>query len=581
MLSPITYLGYVKREDIGIVIDRSKKEKGERVEYELDKFEQIERILRRAILTNKKTLIYFPTVALIERCYEYLRSKREVEKVTVYYGTLNKDKKQENYEDFYSKNKLVMLATKAFGMGIDINDIELVVHFAPTGNVCDYVQEIGRAARREDLCGEAYYHYNPRDFKHINRLHGLSTIQHYQLIKVIEKIDELYHQSMQGRRRELTKRRNAMLLDAENFSYIFGSPISDEDNNINKVKTALLLIQKDFESKIGFSPINIRPIPMFSIGFFEIDPKVQERLLKRYPNTVEEIDVRKHICRVLLSTIWNKDYKSVSFPKFKFMLYSKDSELELVKKYTMTSALCVGISFDNDYASIFKNTWDSIKKFVFKKVQSAEHTAVSEIAEVLENDCNISKYKAQAICEVVMASMDSYRKYFAKSSSPIALEKTTTGGSIKYQFNVAVNSYFVWVENGLGKVERETKDGKLYLINDNGNRTKEYSTILGILEAMGCLTFEMLGGANSQLYIYINQIQALKNILNAPYRYNNRLLDTVAERHLISVKMLTYLYEGEFSNEEMWTLLEDYFLGEIPDKVKSECKKEKQDMMFE
>ncbi|MCH5250628.1 MAG: ATP-dependent DNA helicase RecQ [Lachnospiraceae bacterium] len=581
MLSPITYLGYVKREDIDIVIDRSKKDKGERAEYELDKFEQIEKILKRAIVTNKKTLIYFPTVALIERCYEYLRSKHEVEKVAVYYGTLSKDKKQKNYEDFSTKNKLVMLATKAFGMGIDINDIELVVHFAPTGNVCDYIQEIGRAARREDLRGEAYYHYNPKDFKHINRLHGLSTIQHYQLIKVIEKIDELYQQSIQGgRRKDYTKRRNAMLLDAENFSYIFGSPISDEDNNINKVKTALLLIQKDFESKIGFSPINIRPIPMFSIGFFVIDPKVQERLFQRYPNTVEEIDEGKHICRVLLSEIWNKDYKTISFPKFKFMLYSKDQELELVTKYPMTSVLCVGISFDNDYASIFKNTWNSIKKFVFKKVQSSEHTAVSEIAEVLENDCKINKYKAQAICEVVIASMDSYRKNFAKSSSPIALEKTTTVGRTKYQFNVAVNSYFNWVENGFGKVERETKEGKLYLINDSGNRTKEYNVILGILEAMGCLTFEMLGGANSQLYIYINQIQALKNILNAPYRYNNRLLDTVAERHLISVKMLTYLYEGEFNNEEMWDLLEDYFLGGIPEKVKKDCKKEKPDMMF-
>lgn len=582
MLNPITCLGYVKREDIDIVINRSKKEKGERTEYELDKFEQIEKILKRAIVTNKKTLIYFPTVALIERCYEYLRSRREVERVAVYYGTLSKDKKQENYEDFYAKNKLVMLATKAFGMGIDINDIELVVHFAPTGNVCDYVQEIGRAARQEELCGEAYYHYNPRDFKHINRLHGLSTIQHYQLIKVIEKIDELYQQSMQGeRRRDYTKRRNTMLLDAENFSYIFGSPISDEDSNINKVKTALLLIQKDFESKIGFSPINIRPIPMFSIGFFEINPRVQERLSKRYPKTVEEIDAEKHICRVLLSTIWNKDYKTVSFPKFKFMIYSKEQELEFVTKYPMTSALCVNISFANDYASRFKNTWDSIKKFVFKKVQSAEHTAVSEIAEVLENDCKINKYKAQAICEVVIASMDSYRKNFAKLSSPIALEKTTTGGKIKYQFNVAVNSYFVWVENGLGKVEREAKEGKLYLINDSGNRTKEYNVILGILEAMGCLTFEMLGGANSQLYIYINQIQAMKNILNAPYRYNNRLLDTVAERHLISVKMLKYLYEGEFSNEEVWTLLEDYFLGGIPEKVKRECKTAKPDMMFD
>ena len=67
MLSPITYLGYVKRGDIDIVIKRSKKEKGERTEYELDKFEQIEDLLKRAIITNKKTLIYFPTVALIER----------------------------------------------------------------------------------------------------------------------------------------------------------------------------------------------------------------------------------------------------------------------------------------------------------------------------------------------------------------------------------------------------------------------------------------------------------------------------------------------------------------------------------
>ncbi|MBD5484955.1 MAG: ATP-dependent DNA helicase RecQ [Lachnospiraceae bacterium] len=582
MLSPITYLGYVKREDIDIVIDRTKKEKGERAEYELDKFEQIEKILKRAIVTNKKTLIYFPTVALIERCYEYLEKKQEIERIAVYYGTLSKDKKQENYENFYAKNKLVMLATKAFGMGIDINDIELVVHFAPTGNVCDYVQEIGRAARQENLRGEAYYHYNPKDFKHINRLHGLSTIQHYQLIKVIEKIDELYQQSMQGGRRgDLTKKRNTMLLDAENFSYIFGSPISDEDSNINKVKTALLLIQKDFESKIGFSPINVRPIPMFSIGFFEIEPKVQERLFERYPNTVEVIDAEKHICRVLLSTIWNKDYKSVSFPKFKFMLYSKNQELEIVNRYPMTSALCVSVVFNNDYASVFKNAWGSVKRFVFKKVQSAEHTAVSEIAEILEHDCRINKYKAQAICEVVIASMDSYRKNFAKSSSPIAIEKTTIGGKTKYQFNVAVNSYFAWVENGLGKIERETKDGKLYLINDNGNRTKEYSVVLGILEAMGCLTFEMLGGANSQLYIYINQIQALKNILNAPYKYNNRLLDTVAERHLISVKMLTYLYEEGFGNKEMWNLLEDYFLGVIPEKVKRDCKKEKPYMMFD
>jgi ATP-dependent DNA helicase RecQ len=476
-----------------------------------------------------------------------------------------------------------MLATKAFGMGIDINDIEIVAHFAPTGNVCDYVQEIGRAARREDLHGEALYSYNSRDFKHINRLHGLSTIQKYQLVKVIEKVVELYHQNMHnGNRRDFTKKRNAMLLDAENFTYIFGSPISDEDNNVNKVKTALLLIQKDFESKIGFSPITVRPIPLFSQGFFAIDPSVQQRLNRRYPNSVTEIESSKHICRVLLSAIWDKDYRSQSFPKFKYLLYSKDSEeLDFVAKYPMTPALSVAVSYGDDYASNFRNIWSALKGFIGQKVISSEYTAVSEIVEELKNACGLNKYKAQTICEVVIASMDSYRKNFARTTAPIVLERTTNEGKTKYQFNVAVNSYFQWVESGLRKIENDTKDGRLYVINDNGKQAKEYSVILGILEAMGILTFEMIGGANSQLYIYINQIQALQNILNAPHNYQNRLLDAVAERHLISVKMLTYLYEGDFTNDNRWDLLENYFLGVIPEKVKHDCRRERPDIIFE
>ena len=45
--------------------------------------------------------------------------------------------------------------------------------------------------------------------------------------------------------------------------------------------------------------------------------------------------------------------------------------------------------------------------------------------------------------------------------------------------------------------------------------------------------------------------------------------------------MLTYIYEGGFSNDEMWNIIEDYFLGKIPEKVERECKKEKPDMVFD
>ena len=78
----------------------------------------------------------------------------------------------------------------------------------------------------------------------------------------------------------------------------------------------------------------------------------------------------------------------------------------------------------------------------------------------------------------------------------------------------------------------------------------------------------------------MNQIQGLKNILNQPYKYKNRLLETVAERHLISVKMLTYIYENGFTNQQIWDLVEDYFLGVIPEKVKRECQIENPEMKF-
>lgn len=582
MLNPITYLGYVKRRDIDIVIQRPKKEPGSHKEYEPDKFAEIEKVIQRAIITNKKTLIYFPTVALIHRCYDYLRAKHMASRVAIYHGSLNKDQKLESYEQFMAKDKLVMLATKAFGMGIDINDIELVVHFAPTGNVCDYVQEIGRAARREDLRGEAYYSYESRDFKHINRLHGLSTIQKYQLIEVIQKIDELYTNSMKaGSKKLLTRKRNAMLLDAENFSYIFGASKDDGDVDINKVKTALLIIQKDFENKQGFSPVTVRPIPLFSVGFFAIEPRIQKELLRKYPNCLEEINSQHNICRVYLDVIWRRNYEKYSFPQFKYMLYVQDRELPIVTETPMRSVLCVSIEYATDYSSKFEKYWSTIRSCINKKVLSGTYISSNEIAQAIQEECGISKYKALAICEVVIASMDSYRNGIAKGMSPISKEMTTKDGVTKYLFYVAVGSYFSWIEKRFQQIVKNTINGELYLFNDEPISSREMTVVLGVLEALDVLSFKMLGGANSQLYIYVNQIQTLRNIISNPAMYRNQLLNAVSERHKLSVKMLSYLYENKFNSDEIWDLLEDYFLGHIPEAVKRACKKEIPTMHFD
>lgn len=41
----------------------------------------------------------------------------------------------------------------------------------------------------------------------------------------------------------------------------------------------------------------------------------------------------------------------------------------------------------------------------------------------------------------------------------------------------------------------------------------------------------------------------------------------INERHEVSVEILTYIFEGAFENQYIWELIEDYFLGIIPNDV--------------
>ena len=44
--------------------------------------------------------------------------------------------------------------------------------------------------------------------------------------------------------------------------------------------------------------------------------------------------------------------------------------------------------------------------------------------------------------------------------------------------------------------------------------------------------------------------------------------------------MLTYIFESGFNSAEIWNVLEDYFVGKIPDKVKNACLKDNPNIYF-
>ena len=68
-----------------------------------------------------------------------------------------------NQEAFIKNEVQVIVATSAFGMGVDKKDVKLVIHYDISDSLENYVQEAGRAGRDQSLEAECYVLYSDND----------------------------------------------------------------------------------------------------------------------------------------------------------------------------------------------------------------------------------------------------------------------------------------------------------------------------------------------------------------------------------------------------------------------------------
>ncbi|PWT28759.1 helicase-related protein [Butyrivibrio fibrisolvens] len=568
MVDPITYLGYLKRSNISIEVNEIES-KHNKVEYELDKFEAMIKMIRKSLMRGQKTLIYFPTVALIDRFYTYCIKENLSEFVAKYHGQMKAEDKEANFQAFLNGDKIIMLATKAFGMGIDIPDIAVVSHYAPTGNVCDYMQEIGRAARDKNISGHAIYEHMSNDFQHINRLHGLSRIYKNQLVEVMNKILELYEEHRYSDRKDAhTKKRNEMLVDTESFAYIFENDFSSEEDIVNKVKTAMLLIQKDYENR-GMTPFRMKPVPVFAYGYLSFNKEEREKLLNRYPGCMQLKDSKLNVCEVNLKKIWQKSYEDkMSYPKFKYLLYTGSAELDFNREFRYSTAMSVDISFENNYVKTYTAALEAVKSAINYSVRNNKYVSEEEMARLVSENSGISAYRAENIVRVILAAITTYSRSYSWGMNSRLYDIRISNDKVNHKFNPASRDFIYWIEKNFKMINEEVKDGRIYVTNENNsNRTKEILTVLGILEAFGVLRFKSLGGTNSQIYIYVNETKNMRIVRDKPQLYKNKLLENVGYRHKVSVAMLSFLFQNQFSSDEIWEHLENYFLGILPQEL--------------
>jgi len=138
---------------------------------------------------NCPTIIY---VARTRRSYQIAeRLSSDGYLAKAYHGKMDKQEKSENQEAFTQGDIDIMVATSAFGMGVDKKNVGMVIHYELSDSLENYVQEAGRAGRDESITADCYVLFNEEDLsKHFVLLNQtkLNIKEIQQIWKAIKDI---------------------------------------------------------------------------------------------------------------------------------------------------------------------------------------------------------------------------------------------------------------------------------------------------------------------------------------------------------------------------------------------------------
>ncbi|MBC7660305.1 MAG: ATP-dependent DNA helicase RecQ [Chitinophagaceae bacterium] len=124
---------------------------------DLQKQSIIDNVARR----TDQGIIYASTRKNVEEIYRSLHALKVP--VAQYHGGMMPDQRSKAQQDFMLGKTRTMVATKAFGMGINLPNIRYVVHANMPCSIEAYTQEIGRAGR-DGYHAVCELHYGPRDY---------------------------------------------------------------------------------------------------------------------------------------------------------------------------------------------------------------------------------------------------------------------------------------------------------------------------------------------------------------------------------------------------------------------------------
>jgi ATP-dependent DNA helicase RecQ len=123
-------------------------------------------------------------------------------KAAPYHAGLDPDVREKNQDDFLNEEVDIIVATIAFGMGIDKPDVRFVVHYDVPKSLEGYYQETGRGGR-DGLEGHCLMFYSHNDLNKLEKFNKDKSVQERENARILLQEMEFYAESPVCRRRQL------------------------------------------------------------------------------------------------------------------------------------------------------------------------------------------------------------------------------------------------------------------------------------------------------------------------------------------------------------------------------------------
>lgn len=550
MNDPYIFIGQARRNDITFVINNYEKFTQH---YRKNKLYQTVNFIKSAHELGIKTLVYAPYTKHVKQITKVL-SGDDAKMAVGYYGAMDKDLKKFSFDLFKTGERKVMISTKAFGMGVDISDIQLVYHHAPSGLLPDYIQEIGRVARKSDIKGYAALNYSSQDQSYSKALHGMSAIRQYQLKEVLKKIVSAYYKN--------NKSRN-LLLSIDDFGYIFENAESLDQ----KVLTSLMMLEKDYLAKNRFNVLIARPKKLFVDVFAKIKKENLSKLQNNFPNcskVIQNLNNGSYIIELNLDKIWKLKFNFMSFPFLKSQFFKG----ELFKEYNFEVIPQLKISYENtkEIELVFNelnSLFENIKR-VFSNVVSTFFTA-----DQFKRELNLylkDELKTEKITNFILSTYSGKLLLNNQIEPNAFLQHKRLFTEDKYK--VFSKQYIHTFSNILKKFNEVFNNTNECFITNKEASTVNYIRLGYFLDLLDLGTFEIKGGENAMIFLRINDPSRIEYD-SKNKNYSNTLLNKTLDRHFISNQIFDHFFLRNFSNKERWDFVEEYFLGENVDALLS------------